>query len=89
MAEHHYTYGSGQYGCLYDSGPHIADTKEQAIEALLETFSDLAESELDAMSKHLASSCYHKFDNSEVRAGADYCEIVWQPGPAPEDTDGS
>jgi len=87
MAEHHYTYGSGMHGCMYDNGPHIADSKEQAIEALLETFSDLDESELDAMSKHLVSSCYHKFINSE--AGADYCEITWQPGPAPEDTDGS
>lgn len=89
MAEHHYIYGSGMYGCLYDNGPHIADTKVQAIAALLETFSDLDESELDAMAKHLASSCYHKFGNSKVKAGADYCEIAWQPGPAPEDSNGS
>lgn len=89
MTEHHYTYGSGQFGCLYDSGPHTADTIKQAIEGLLDIFSDLPDSELDVMSKNLASSGYHAFNNSETGAGADYCEIVYQPGPAPEDSDES
>lgn len=87
MDQHHYVYGSGMHGCLYDNGPHAADTKVQAITALLETFADLPETELDAMSTDLARSGYHAFNNSE--AGADYCEVSRQPGPAPEETDGS
>jgi hypothetical protein len=35
----HYIYGSGEHGCLYDSGPHYAETLKDAVEGLAETFS--------------------------------------------------
>lgn len=85
MTEHHYTYGSGSFGCLYDNGPNVASNKVDAIDSLLQTFADLSEVELDAMAKELARTGYYRFNNSD--AGADYCEIVKQPGPAPEDND--
>jgi hypothetical protein len=87
MSEHHYIYGSGSFGCLYDCGPNIAETKEQAVNALLQIFADIPDEELDVMKADLTRSCYHSFKSPE--AGADYCEIVWQPGLAPEETDGS
>ena len=85
MADKHYVSGSGMFGCLYDSGPHITDTKEQAILGLLDLFSDLSESELQAMNVNLTCHGSHTFDDP-IEAGAQYCEISEQPGPAPEES---
>ncbi len=71
---HHYVYGSGMSGCLYDNGPHTASTLENALESLEETFSDLDETELIDMRNHLRAHGHHYFSNPE-KAGADYCEV--------------
>lgn len=34
----HYHYGSGEHGCLYDNGPHYAETYKDAVESLAFTF---------------------------------------------------
>lgn len=34
----HYIYGSGEHGCLYDNGPFAAETLQDAVDSLAETF---------------------------------------------------
>lgn len=74
---HHYVYGSGMSGCLYDNGPHTAKTLDEAIESLIETFSDLDNDDLLAMRNDLRESGIHYF-KGEARelAGADYCDAT-------------
>lgn len=70
---HHYVYGSGMHGCLYDYGPHTAKTLDDAIASLKETFSELSERQLRFMARDLRSQGVHYFSNPE-QAGAQYCE---------------
>lgn len=72
---HHYVYGSGSPGCLYDNGPHTADDIEQAIESLCETFSDLSEEETLIMRNSLREHGSYYFKDP-AEAGATYCEIT-------------
>lgn len=76
MAKTHYIYGSGSFGCLYDSGPNYAATVEDAIEGILGIFDDcISEAEESELRAGLAdgNSSHHFHDPSE--AGADYCEV--------------
>lgn len=34
----HYVYGASLHGYLYQDGPHLADTYQEAVEALAETY---------------------------------------------------
>lgn len=61
QATEHFVYGSGMVGCLYDNGPHQADTQAGAIAALLETFSDLPSKEKRAMRRNLSRDGIHYF----------------------------
>lgn len=71
------TYGSGMPGCLYDNGPHRAGSVDDAIDSLLQTFSDaLEEGEAERMRNALSrgNGACHVFENQEA-AGAHYCEV--------------
>lgn len=86
-----YSYGSGMAGCLYDNGPHLATSKDEAIEALVESFSGYfdeyeletceadcegaAEREEQDMRESLTKFGHFRFSRPDL-AGADYCEIV-------------
>jgi hypothetical protein len=74
-----YSYGSGCLGCIYDFGPHFTldrseSSKNDAIESLLNVFSDLSESEETQMKENLRTDGIHYFSNP-LEAGADYAEI--------------
>lgn len=71
-----YTYGSGMTGCLYDNGPHEADSIDAAIDDLLNLFGDtISHSEQYDLQKNLKDNNIHYFKNAQ-QAGAEYCEIV-------------
>lgn len=76
MSSNHWISGSGMVGCLYDHGPEVSETKEQAIEDLLFTFDTLGKGSLARMKRDLEERGIHYFDR-RIRpfAGADYCEI--------------
>jgi hypothetical protein len=86
----HWGYGSGMRGCLFDNGPHFAETQEQAIDAALWIFQDGSESELTE-EEHaqavadLKSDGIHYFPaerRSELGASL---VVVWEEqGPCPE-----
>ncbi len=84
--EHHYCYGSGMIGCLYDSGPEFCSDIEDAIDALVWRFEDyLSEnsSEQDEMTENLRTKGIHYF-HIPGDAGAHYCEVSKKNGPCPE-----
>lgn len=73
----HWIYGSGSAGCMYDSGPDVCDSKEDAIAHAEFIFSDLGKGSLARMRRDLEQHGSHYFDR-RIRpfAGADYCEIT-------------
>lgn len=87
----HWGYGSGMPGCLFDNGPHFAETQEQAIDAVLWYFSetgnesDLSEEELAQARADLKSDGIHYFP-AERRAelGASLVQVWEEQGPCPE-----
>lgn len=84
----HYSYGSGQPGCLYDDGPHFSPTLRGAIDALVWTFaesgseSDLSPAEVRRMRRNLRVDGIHYFSDP-ASAGAYYCEVSKHPGLCP------
>ena len=64
----HYIYGSGEHGCLYDNGPHYAESVEDAVESLAFTFGFGR-----ARKATLQRNRY--LDLNSRRDGASYCEI--------------
>jgi hypothetical protein len=64
----HYIYGSGEHGCLYDSGPHYAETLQDAVEGLAQTF-ELGRTRKARLKKNL----YLELSTAD---GAAYCEIT-------------
>ncbi len=85
MSAHHYCYGSGMPGCLYDYGPNFCETLEQATEGLLLMFGDqLEEGESERLRENLAAYGIHYFENP-LEAGAVYCDATIHPGECPED----
>jgi hypothetical protein len=64
----HYIYGSGEHGCLYDNGPHYAETLQDAVDGLAFTF------ELGRTRKaRLKRNLYLELNTKD---GAAYCEIT-------------
>lgn len=88
MAEekHHYVYGSGMIGCLYDNGPNFCETVDQAIESLLFVFDELDEEEVVELKENLKNVGLHYFKNPS-ETGAHYCDCTKHLGPCPEDDD--
>ena len=86
--EWHYVYGSGQKGYMYDNGPHVAESEQDAIDGLVETFTgtdpEISEAEEKRMRAALAKDGYYEFDNPR-EIGAEYCEITREDGPMPEE----
>lgn len=86
--EWHYVYGSGMKGYLFDNGPHVAETLEDAIDGLVQTFTggdpEISEDEEKRMRKALLEDGYYEFDNPR-EIGAEYCEITEEDGPMPEE----
>lgn len=81
---HHYCFGSGMPGCLYDYGPNFCETLEEATSAILEIFGDeLEEGEEARLLDNLKESGIHYFENP-IRAGAVYCDATLEDGPCPE-----
>lgn len=80
----HWSYGSGMTGCLYDGGPGFAETKSDAIEAVLSSFFDLSEGALACARAGLEQDGIYHFP-SGLCAGADYVEVTELDGPCPDD----
>lgn len=90
MEKHHYVYGSGMSGCLFDFGPHFCEDKEDAIESFVQLFGDcIDDSEESAMREALAQDGIYYFKDA-CEAGAQYASISRQNGACPvENDDGS
>lgn len=83
-AEHHYVYGSGMFGCLYDYGPNFCEDKQDAIESLVWLFDEqLEDGEAERMRANLAEDGIHRFENPHS-AGAQYADVSKANGPCPE-----
>lgn len=65
--QHHYVYGSGQPGCMYDYGPHHSPTLRDALDDLSDTFRDLPKSALRRMRGDLRRTGVHYFPNTPCR----------------------
>jgi hypothetical protein len=86
---HHWVYGAGFPGCLYDGGPRFAETREEAINDLLFVFGEaLVHGEAERMTYELKSFGYYQFKSPEA-CGATYCEITREPGPMPQEEEGT
>jgi len=80
---HHYVFGSGSVGCLYDYGPETSPSKEGAIDSLWQVFGDnLSPRDARHMRAALRRDGIYYFADRGV-AGADYCEVSRQSGPCP------
>lgn len=87
----HWGYGSGMPGCLFDNGPHFAETQHDAINAVLCYFSetgnesDLSEAELAQARADLLECGTHYFP-AERRGelGASMVQVWEEQGPCPE-----
>jgi hypothetical protein len=92
--ETHWGYGSGMPGCLFDNGPHFANTQDDAISAVLWHFSetgnesDLSEEELAQARADLLECGTHYFP-SERRGelGASMVQVWEEQGSCPDSDD--
>ena len=64
----HYIYGSGEHGCLYDNGPHYAETLNGAVSALADLFG-LGQRRRAALKRDLY------IELNPQRDGVDFAEI--------------
>lgn len=79
---YHWVAGGGMWGCLYDHGPEFSDTREQALDSLIDTYG-LSDREIRA----LESNGIVWFEGCRrFEAGVDYCELYRQRGPRPEES---
>ncbi len=84
---HHYSFGSGMAGCLYDYGPHFSPTLSAAIESLCDLFDEQLEpGEKQRMRRNLRVDGGHRFENPQ-NAGARYCEVTKHSGSCPKGDD--
>lgn len=95
--KHHYIYGYGMIGCLYDNGPNVASTLRQALDSLSFTFDELPKAELRRMRGNLRRDGIHYFCGRVVSpyekgymsmaqlAGAQMVEVSKHDGPAPDE----
>ena len=84
----HYSYGSGMAGCLYDFGPHFAETLAAAREQLEWLFDDYFTEHPEELEKF--RTAFGKdggvfYFEHPAEAGAQIAEVVPQPGPMPEE----
>lgn len=94
MKQTHWGYGSGMPGCLFDNGPHFAETQADAIDGALWYFSatgnesDLSAEELAQAKADLLECGTHYFP-AERRGelGASLVSVWECDGPCPEDDD--
>jgi hypothetical protein len=86
--EWHYIYGSGMKGYLFDNGPYAAESVNDAVDSLVDTFTSgdpsISDDEEKRMRAALIKGGYWEFDNPK-EIGAEYCEITREDGPMPED----
>jgi hypothetical protein len=95
--KHHYVYGSGQPGCLYDSGPDFSPTLSGALDSLSFRFDNLPKLALQRMRGDLRRHGVHYFprgvrarneagelESIASLAGASFCEVSKADGPCPE-----
>ncbi len=93
----YYVFGSGQPGCLYDNGPHVAPRLRDALDALSFTFGCLPKSALRRMRGDLRRTGVHYFPGNVMArneagelesisslAGAGVVEVSKAPGRCPE-----
>lgn len=84
---HHYVFGGGISGCLYDYGPEFSHTLKGAIESLVWLYSAdgecLADGEEKRMRRNLRVDGIHRFENPAA-VGAHYCEVSKANGPCPK-----
>jgi len=64
----HYVYGSGDHGCLYDYGPHVAQCIEDAVDDLATLF-ELGRNRRRELKRNWS------LELNSCRDGAEYCEI--------------
>lgn len=90
--ETHWGYGSGMPGCLFDNGPHFAETQDDAIDGALWPFhgtgneTDLTDAELEQAKADLRSDGIHYFPAERRRElGASLVQVWPEDGPCPED----
>lgn len=98
MATHHYSYGSGSTGCLYDN-QGVAPTEHEAIDAAMSPFHYAGDGEDDdiiraceeEMAKALRSLSEYGIHYFRIKLrpyfGADYVEVVKQDGPMPDESE--
>lgn len=65
----HYISGSGEHGCLYDNGPNVSRTLDDAVDDLAQTF-DLGRDRKRQLKRD------HYLELNPRRDGASYCEIT-------------
>ena len=65
----HYIYGSGDHGCLYDNGPHYAESIAEAVD-------DLAAYFVLGPRRRWTLIRDHYLELSPLDDGAEYCEIT-------------
>ncbi len=86
--EWHFVYGSGTKGHMFDNGPFAAESEQDAIDSLVDTFTgtdpEISEDEEKRMRAALAKDGYYEFDNPR-EIGAEYCEITREDGPMPDE----
>lgn len=91
MPATHWVYGSGMPGCLFDCGPHFAETQDAAIDGVLWLFSetgnesDLTEAELEQARTELRACGTHYFPAERCsELGASMVQVWESDGPCPE-----
>ncbi len=84
----HWVYGSGMSGCLFDYGPNVAHSPDDAADALAALFGeDLSTEELKELLADLhPDGGIHRFWDSAA-AGADYCSVTPCDCDSPRDHD--
>jgi hypothetical protein len=83
----HWVYGSGMFGCLYDYGPNVAESRDDAIDALVGLFGeDLTGDEEADMRRALEEHGQYRFERPQ-EAGAQYAELEECDCDSPRDHD--
>lgn len=66
---HHYHYGAGLHGYLYQDGPYMAETLKEAVDALADSYG-LGRTRKAELKRNLSLELNLKRDGNE------YCEII-------------
>ena len=85
--DHHYVYGSGMSGYLYDNGPYTAQTLDDAIESVLFPFQDVVRPRELILARHALRTDGIYYFRHPGEAGAHYCDVSKEHEPLPQDDD--